>query len=81
MSTGSSGVIVIGVFLLLLTIVTAMGAVSLGAFNTLHTNGAYLVDSPFFEFLALVFAGLGGYFLYRAGQMKGAATKLKSVVP
>jgi len=69
MSSESKALVIVGVFFVLLAIPTAIGAVSLGAFNTLNSSGSYLVDNPFFEFLGVVFAGLGGYFLYRAGQL------------
>jgi hypothetical protein len=73
MGTTSWGDITVGVFFLLMAILTGMGAVSLGVINmTPNTSGgAYLVDSPLYELVAVVFAGLGGYFLYNAGKMKG----------
>jgi hypothetical protein len=83
MSKEPWGNIALGAFFLLLAIGAAMGAVSLGVVNATPntTGGAYLVYSPLYEFLAVVLAGLGGYFLYNSGKMKDSATRKKPITP
>ena len=73
MSSESKLLIVVGGIFLLFAIATAMGAVSYGTFNTPNSFGAFRVVNGWFELLAVVLAGMGGYFLYRGGKMKDAA--------
>ncbi len=68
----------VGIFLILLSLGTAMGAVSLGTYQRTTTGGAvsgsYLVYNSFFEALSLLLALAGGYFLYESGKSAVALT-------
>ncbi len=68
----------VGVFLVLLSLGTAIGAVSLGTFQRItaggSASGSYLVYNPFFEALSLLLALGGGYFFYQSGKSVGVLT-------
>jgi len=72
--TQRDGLLVTGIILILLGLLSASGSVSLGTFHiqttTGSSSGSYLVYNPVLQFLAVVFAGVGAFFLYRAGQSK-----------
>lgn|SRR5487761_1385777 len=59
-----------GAFFIILTILSAMGSISLGNQVTTQsgTSGAYLVTNYILVLLALGFGALSVFFVYRAGQ-------------
>ena len=64
--------LVVGGFLLLLSVGTAMGAVSLGSFLSSsasgYAEGSYLVYNSVFEILSFLLALAGAYFFYESGK-------------
>jgi uncharacterized membrane protein len=70
-----------GILLILLALVTAMGAVSIGSFSSVTSTGRRegvgLVYSPWMEFLSVILAGAGIAFVYFSGRSQTQSPQKK----
>ena len=69
---------VVGAAVVLLSLVTASGSVSLGHYQSYsqsrQISGSYLVYSPLFGGLALALAAAGIYLVYQSGRIQDSKT-------